>query len=354
MMNSEVRGQGSEVRGQEAEVREAVNAPPLLDIHDLATWFPIRRGLFARTVGHVRAVDGVSLTIAPGETLGLVGESGCGKSTLARSILRLDKTQSGSIHFDGTDLLKSSRAQIQPLRRRLQAIFQDPFASLNPRMTILDIVSEGLLEHGLITHREKTTVTETLLEDVGLGRDALHRYPHEFSGGQRQRISIARAISLHPDLIICDEAVSALDVSIQAQVINLLMDLRKKYNLAYLFISHDLSVVRHISDRIAVMYLGRIVESGPTQEIMENPRHPYTQALISAIPQAGKPKQKRIVLPGDVPSPATPPSGCHFHPRCPHAKDICKQQTPTLEPLDQEPEQQRIIACLRKDEINAQ
>jgi oligopeptide/dipeptide ABC transporter ATP-binding protein len=354
MTDSEVRGQGAGVRGQESEVSETVNATPLLEIHDLATWFPIRRGLFARTVGHVRAVDGVTLSIAPGETLGLVGESGCGKSTLARSILRLDKAQSGSIHFDGTDLLTSSRAQIQPLRRRLQAIFQDPFASLNPRMTILDIVSEGLLEHGLITRREKTTVTEKLLEDVGLGRDALHRYPHEFSGGQRQRISIARAISLHPDLIICDEAVSALDVSIQAQVINLLMDLRKKYNLAYLFISHDLSVVRHISDRIAVMYLGRIVESGPTQEIMENPRHPYTQALISAIPQAGKPKQKRIVLPGDVPSPANPPSGCHFHPRCPHATNICKQQTPTLEALDQEPEQQRIIACLRKDEINAQ
>ena len=324
---------------------------PLLDLKDLATWFPIRRGVFSRTIGHVRAVDGVDLTIAPGETVGLVGESGCGKSTLARTILLLDKAHQGSIQFNGVDMLTSRRAQIQPLRRRLQVIFQDPFASLNPRMTVLDIVAEGLLEHGVIRNREKLEVTSQLLEDVGLGRDALYRYPHEFSGGQRQRISIARAISLKPDLIICDEAVSALDVSIQAQVMNLLMELREKYGLAYLFISHDLSVVRHISDRIAVMYLGRIVELGRTADIMERPRHPYTQALISAVPTAGQPTQKRIVLKGDVPSPATPPPGCPFHPRCHHATERCAEERPTLESPTNEADGERIVACLRKDEL---
>ena len=340
----------TEDRSQESGVREKEAERPLLEIKDLSTWFPIRRGALSRTVGHVRAVDGVSLSIAPGETLGLVGESGCGKSTLARSILLLDKAHEGSIHFDGIDLLSSARSQIQPLRRRFQVIFQDPFASLNPRMTVLDIVSEGLLEHGVIRRRERTEATKQLLADVGLGSDALHRYPHEFSGGQRQRISIARAISLRPDLVICDEAVSALDVSIQAQVMNLLIGLRKKYNLAYLFISHDLSVVRHISDRIAVMYLGRVVESGTAADIMENPSHPYTRALISAIPRAGEPKQERIVLPGDVPSPSNPPPGCSFHPRCPHATDACSQERPDLEsPTDDTAG--RLVACHLKDEV---
>jgi len=319
----------SEIRGQQSEISSSHHSPsgrpdteqPLLEIEDLSTWFPIRRGVFARTVGHVRAVDGVSLSIDQGETLGLVGESGCGKSTLARSVLLLDKARGGSIVFDGINLLASPGDEIQALRRRFQVIFQDPFASLNPRMTVLDIVAEGLIEHGIIRRRDRADATAALLADVGLGRDALHRYPHEFSGGQRQRISIARAISLRPDLIICDEAVSALDVSIQAQVMNLLIDLREKYNLSYLFISHDLSVVRHISDRIAVMYLGRIVESGPAEAIMKHPRHPYTRALISAIPRAGEPKQDRIALPGDVPSPANPPPGCPFHPRCPHATE---------------------------------
>jgi oligopeptide/dipeptide ABC transporter ATP-binding protein len=341
------RGQMSEAGSRKSGIGDQA---PLLEINELSTWFPIRRGIFSRTVGHVRAVDGVSLSMAPGETLGLVGESGCGKSTLARSILLLDKAHEGSIHFDGVDLLASSRSVIQPLRRRFQVIFQDPFASLNPRMTVLDIVSEGLIEHGVIRRHERADATMQLLDDVGLGPDALHRYPHEFSGGQRQRISIARAISLHPDLIICDEAVSALDVSIQAQVMNLLIDLRKKYNLAYLFISHDLSVVRHISDRIAVMYLGRVVESGKTEDIMARPRHPYTKALISAIPRAGEPKQERIVLPGDVPSPANPPPGCPFHPRCPHATEICAQERPILGHLADDTSTRR-VACHLKEQL---
>ncbi len=324
---------------------------PLLEVNNLSTWFPIRRGVLSRTAGYIRAVDDVCLTIAPGETVGLVGESGCGKSTLARSILLLDKARTGQITFKNTNLLDAPPSRIKNLRRRLQVIFQDPYASLNPRMTIMDIVSEGLLEHGLIRKSEKRETTIKVLDDVGLGPDALHRYPHEFSGGQRQRISIARAIALHPDLVICDEAVSALDVSIQAQIINLLMDLREKHNLAYLFISHDLSVVRHISERIAVMYLGHIVELGRTSDIMEYPRHPYTQALISAIPKAGQPKQERTVLEGDVPSPANPPSGCPFHPRCPHAIDACRESMPLLKKPDDEPEKQRTVACIRSPEL---
>ncbi len=347
-MREKLRNGKSEIRNRESET---VGEDPLLEIKNLKTWFPIRRGVFSRTVGQIRAVDGVSLTMNPGETLGLVGESGCGKTTLARTILLLDKAHSGHIQFKDIEMLSSPRSKIQPLRRQLQVIFQDPFSSLNPRMTVLDIVSEGMIEHGIIRRRERQEAVSGLLEDVGLGQDALHRYPHEFSGGQRQRISIARAISLHPELIICDEAVSALDVSIQAQVMNLLMDLRKKYGLAYLFISHDLNVVRHISDRIAVMYLGRIVESGSTQDIMEHPQHPYTRALISAIPKAGQPHQDRIVLRGDVPSPASPPSGCPFHPRCPYAIEQCSQERPYLTPLNIENNSRQLVACIRKDEI---
>ena len=312
---------------------------PLIRIRDLRTWFPLRRLLFSRHRGAVKAVDGVSLDIYPGETLGLVGESGCGKTTLGRTILGLEKATSGQVIFDGTDLLTLREPAMRPLRRHLQMIFQDPYASLNPRLPVLDIVTEGLLEHGKL-NGDPSEVAAELLHEVGLGADALHRYPHEFSGGQRQRISIARAISLQPQFIVCDEAVSALDVSIQAQIINLLVDLREKYRLSYLFISHDLSVVRHISQRLAVMYLGQIVEEGRTRDIIDHPKHPYTQALVSAIPIPGKVKPQRVILQGDVPSPAHPPPGCRFHTRCPAVMPICAQETPPLAEVDG-----RMVAC---------
>jgi oligopeptide/dipeptide ABC transporter ATP-binding protein len=325
----------------------AATSPALLKITDLKTWFPIRRGVFSRTVAYVRAVDGVSLEIREGETLGLVGESGCGKTTLARSILGLDPIQSGSIAFEGQDLHTMQSEDLRRMRRDLQVIFQDPFSSLNPRMTVIDIITEALIVHGLIGNADRETAAIALLNDVGLGHDSLHRYPHEFSGGQRQRIGVARAIALKPKLILCDEAVSALDVSVQAQVVNLLMDLRKKYTLAYLFISHDLSVVRHVCDRIAVMYLGELVEIGPAEEIISAPRHPYTRALVSAIPQVGIEGEERIVLTGDVPSPASPPPGCRFHTRCPHALDACRQNGQALK--DVAPAHQ--VACMRVDEL---
>ncbi|NCC51622.1 MAG: ATP-binding cassette domain-containing protein [Spartobacteria bacterium] len=323
---------------------------PLLELRDVRTWFPIRRGILSRTIGHVRAVDGVNLSIHPGETVGLVGESGCGKTTLARTIMGLDKVHSGHLLFRETECAGISTAAMKPLRRKLQIIFQDPFSSLNPRMTVLDIITEGLLQHKMITPGERQQAAEQLLRDVGLTQDALHRYPHEFSGGQRQRISIARAVSLRPELILCDEAVSALDVSIQAQIINLLMDLRDAYHLAYLFISHDLSVVRHIADRVSVMYLGQIVEEGPVAAILDNPKHPYTRALISAIPKVGSTERKRIILPGDVPSPSAPPEGCRFHPRCPYAQERCRSSIPRLDTLSDGLTSHR-IACIRKDEI---
>ncbi len=261
---------------------------PLLDVKDLRVWFPIRRGVISRTVGHVRAVDGVSLSIGEGEVLGLVGESGCGKSTLARAILRLETPREGTIRYAGRDITQASGRQLADLRRHVQVVFQDPYASLNPRMTIMDIVTEGPLEHGLIPAREREQAAADILGDVGLGRDALHRYPHEFSGGQRQRIGIARALAMKPKLIICDEAVSALDVSVQAQVINLLSDLRASHGLSYLFITHDLSVVRYIADRVAVMYYGKIVETGPCETVMHNPSHDYTKKLLAAIPVPGR------------------------------------------------------------------
>lgn len=302
-------------------------AAPLLELLDLKTWFPVRRGVFAKTIGHVRAVDGVSLTIARGETLGLVGESGCGKTTLGRTILGLDPPHSGRMRFDGRDISRLSRAAKRQLRRRMQIIFQDPLSSLNPRMNILDIVTEGVREFGLVADSREAHATR-LLREVGLDADALYRYPHEFSGGQRQRINVARAISLRPDFIVCDEAVSALDVSVQAQVINLMIDLREKYSLAYLFISHDLSVVSNIAGRVAVMYLGRVVEEGPTDSIIRDPLHPYTQALIRAVPVPGAHRAKSPPLKGETPSPLAPPPGCRFHTRCPEAMDVCRRVDP--------------------------
>ena len=301
--------------------------PPLLEVRGLRTWYPIQRGILSRTVGHVRAVEEVGLTLGAGETLGLVGESGCGKTTLGRTIIGLEKPAGGEVLFEGHRI--SGGPMPRDVRRAIQMVFQDPASSLNPRMTIADIVTEGMAVHGML-QGEREDAALQLLKDVGLDETALHRYPFEFSGGQRQRISIARALALRPKLIICDEAVSALDVSVQAQVINLLLDLREKYRLSYLFISHDLSVVRFISDRIAVMYLGRIVEEGPAAAVIDAPRHPYTKALVSAIPVPGQPRRERTILKGELPSPAHPPSGCPFHTRCPVAVAACRERFPAV------------------------
>ncbi|MFL6812523.1 MAG: ABC transporter ATP-binding protein [Bradyrhizobium sp.] len=306
-------------------------APALLEVSDLKKHYPVRAGILRRAVGTVYAVDGVSFKLGAGETLGLVGESGCGKSTVARSILRLVEPTSGSIRLNGRDITRLRKAELRPNRRSMQIIFQDPFASLNPRMTAGDIVGEPLTVHGLATGNKKRERVAELFEQVGLRPDQMHNYPHQFSGGQRQRICIARALSLGPSLIVCDEPVSALDVSIQAQVINLLIDLQRKHHFSYLFIAHDLAVVAHISHRVAVMYLGRVVEIAEKTELFANPRHPYTQALLASVPLAD-PTTKRLtpLIEGDVPSPINPPSGCAFHTRCRYAMERCKIETPQL------------------------
>jgi peptide/nickel transport system ATP-binding protein len=310
---------------------DMTDARPLLEVTDLVKHYAVRGGILRRRVGTVHAVDGVSFSVAVGETLGMVGESGCGKSTVARSVLRLVEPTSGSIRLNGVDVTHLGKADLRPHRRSMQIVFQDPFASLNPRMTAGDIVGEPLSVHGLASGRQKQERVAELFQQVGLRPDQMKNYPHQFSGGQRQRICIARALSLEPDLIVCDEPVSALDVSIQAQVINLLIDLQRKHGFSYLFIAHDLAVVAHISHRVAVMYLGRIVEVAEKAELFANPRHPYTQALLSSVPVAN-PKAKRLkpLIDGDVPSPINPPSGCAFHTRCRYVMERCKVERPVL------------------------
>ncbi len=303
----------------------------LVQVEDLKMYFPIRRGLLQRVVGAVKAVDGVTLEVKQGETLGLVGESGCGKSTTGRALLQLYRPTAGHVYFEGQDLTQLHGEALRRTRQRMQMIFQDPYASLNPRMTVGDIIAEPMEVHGLVKPNERRQKVEHFLARVGLNPYFADRYPHEFSGGQRQRIGIARALSLNPSFIVCDEPISALDVSIQAQVVNLLEDLQKELGLTYLFIAHDLSMVRHISDRVAVMYLGKLMEMAPRKEMYANPLHPYTQALMSAVPIPDpvlEQKRQRIILSGDPPSPANPPPGCVFNTRCPLVIDLCRQQVP--------------------------
>ncbi len=320
-------------------------AGPLLELKNLKMYFPIHRGLLHRVVGHVKAVDSVSLTIQEGETLALVGESGCGKTTAGKGILQLLRPTGGSVRFERRELTELGNRRLRPLRREMQIIFQDPFASMNPRMLVGDIVEEGLLAQGMGGDRgQRRQRVEDLLGQVGVSADAMNRYPHEFSGGQRQRICVARALAVEPRLVICDEPTSALDVSVQAQILNLLKDLQSDLGLAYLFITHDISVVAYMAHEVAVMYLGRIVERGTVEEVLDNPLHPYTLALLSAVPSIEKDVERRVIrLEGDLPSPADPPTGCHFHPRCPQAGHECRQAYPS--PVAFGPT--RTVCCLR-------
>lgn len=304
----------------------------LLEVRNLKKYFPIKGGFLRRTIAEVRAVDDVSFTVKRGETLGLVGESGCGKTTTGRTVLRLERATAGEVIFEGQDVMRASGRTMKALRRDMQIIFQDPYASLDPRITIGESVAEGLVIHGIGTPAERRERVREVLAKVGLSASHMSRFPHEFSGGQRQRIGIARALIMEPKLIVCDEPVSALDVSIQSQVLNLLRSLQREFGLTYLFIAHNLAVVEHISDRVGVMYLGKMVELTTSEELFREPLHPYTKALISAIPHPNpRAKRERIVLQGDVPSPINPPSGCRFHPRCWIAKSICKEQEPVFE-----------------------
>lgn len=317
----------------------------LLEITDLKKHFPIHSGLLLKQTATVYALDGVSLHLRPHETLGLVGESGCGKSTLGRTVIRIYEPTSGSIYFDGQEISQITGSGLKNLRRNMQMIFQDPYESLNPRTTIASIVEQPLVVHRIGTKAQRREKVASLLDRVGLGSWALNRYPHEFSGGQRQRIAIARALTLEPKLVIADEPVSALDVSIQSQILNLLSDLQHEYGMAYVFVAHDLAVIKHVSDRVAVMYLGKIVEMASRDELYAAPKHPYTQALMASNPKPGAPKKrKRIVLSGDVPSPVTPPSGCRFHPRCPFAEKECKTLEPELKNIGTQ-EKPYLAAC---------
>ncbi len=321
---------------------DSAGRTPLLEVKNLKKYFPIKKGIFSRVVGQVKAVDDVSFHVFPNETVGLVGESGCGKTTAGRTLLRLLEPTGGEVRFKDQNVFDLEADEMRKMRRHLQIIFQDPYSSLNPRMTVESIIGEAIEFHGIAKGDERREMVESLLERVGLQPSYITRYPHEFSGGQRQRIGIARALALNPDFIVCDEAVSALDVSVQAQVINLLQDLQEEFNLSYLFIAHDLSVVRHISDRIAVMYLGQVVEMSECDALFDSPRHPYTQALLSAIPQPNpRRKYKRVILEGDVPSPINPPSGCRFHTRCPAKYGPCS----THEPRTIEVEEGHFVRC---------
>jgi oligopeptide/dipeptide ABC transporter ATP-binding protein len=333
---------------------ESNNGETILDVRGLRKYFPIRRGFLRRLVGHVRAVEDVSFVVRKGETLALVGESGCGKTTAARCILRALRPTDGEIIFrpasgKPVDLATLGRRELQPLRREIQLVFQDPFSSLNPRMTILDIIGEPLLVHGMRSRDERVARVAELLRLVGLRPEYMNRFPHAFSGGQRQRVGIARALALHPSLVVADEAVSALDVSVQAQILNLFLDLQAELGLTYLFVAHDLSVVKHISDRVAVMYVGQIVEIADRESLFHQPRHPYTKALLSAVPTTNpKARRQRVVLPGEVANPAAPPSGCYFHPRCPFAIERCRTEAPRLEEIAPG----RLARCHRVKELN--
>lgn len=332
----------------------AAGGDALLEIEDLRLHFPIKAGLLKKTVAHVKAVDGVSFSVYPGETVGLVGESGSGKTTIGRCIVRLYKPTTGSIRFrtdkGSVNIARLDKRELQPIRRDIQMLFQDPNSSLNARMRIGDIISEPLEIHAIGTREGRRSRVEDLLEQVGLGAEMYNRFPHQLSGGQRQRVGVARALSIEPRLVICDEPVSALDVSVQAQVLNLLSDLQGELGLTYVFIAHDLSVVEYISDRVMVMYLGKLMETAPTKRIFERPTHPYTEALLNSIPKRVRGgHRKRFVLTGDIPSPINPPSGCVFHTRCQYAKEICKTETPPLRPLPDDPETS--VACHLAEEV---